>query len=50
MNGVYELTLRAGDGRERRILAWLPTDACNRDFYDKAAKRGIEVTNEKEII
>lgn len=44
MDGIYELTLRAQDGRERRILAWLPTDACLRDFYDKARKRGLTVT------
>ena len=44
MTGIYELTLRAQDGRERRILAWLPTDAVRQDFYDKARKRGLKVT------
>lgn len=43
MTGIYELTLRAADGRERRVLAWLPTDACRQDFYAKARKRGLEV-------
>jgi hypothetical protein len=44
MDGIYELTLRAADGRERRMLAWLPTEACRQDFYDKARKRGLTVT------
>jgi len=44
MDGIYELTLRAQDGRERRILAWLPTEACLQDFYDKARRRGLTVT------
>ena len=43
MDGIYELILRAADGRERRVLAWLPTDAVRQDFYDKAHKRGLEV-------
>ena len=44
MNGIYELTLRAADGRERRVLAWLPTDSVRQDFYDKARRRGLTVT------
>jgi len=47
MDGIYELTLRAQDGRERRILAWLPTDVCLQDFYDKARKRGLTVIENK---
>ena len=43
MDGIYELTLRAQDGRERRVLAWLPTEACRQDFYDKTRKRGLTV-------
>ena len=42
-NNVYGITLRAPDGRERRMLAWLPTDECRQDFYDKARKRGLEI-------
>lgn len=42
-NNVYGITLRAPDGRERRMLAWLPTEACRQDFYDKARKRGLEI-------
>ena len=51
MTGIYELTLRAADGRERRIIAWLPTEACQQDFYDKARKRGLTVieTNDNEL-
>lgn len=41
--GIYELLLRAPDGRERRTLAWLPTEACKQDYYDKATKRGLTV-------
>jgi len=43
MDGIYELTLLAADGRERRVLAWLPTDACRKDFLDKARRRGLEI-------
>ena len=43
MTGIYELTLRAADGRERRVLAWLPNEACRKDFYEKARKRGLTV-------
>ena len=49
MNGIYHLTLRAGNGRERRILAWFPTDAVRQDFYDKARKRGLEIIENKTI-
>ena len=43
MNGIYELTLRAQDGRERRTLAWFPTEEVRQDYYEKARKRGLEV-------
>lgn len=43
MTGIYELTLRAKDGRERQTLAWLPTEAVRQDYYDKARKRGLEI-------
>jgi len=43
MTGIYELTLRAKDGRERRTLAWLPTEAVRQDYYEKARKRGLEI-------
>ena len=41
---VQALTLTAPDGRELRTLAWFPTLACREDFYEKAAKRGLTVT------
>lgn len=43
MTGIYELTLRASDGRERRTLAWLPTEAIRQDFYEKARRNGISI-------
>ena len=48
--GIYELLLRAPDGRERRTLVWLPNEAVRRDYFDKARKRGltIEIINENE--
>lgn len=49
MTGIYELTLRAPDGRERRTLAWFPTEEVRQDFYDKARKRGLEVIENNEL-
>lgn len=43
MTGVYDLILRASDGRERRTLAWLPTEAIRQDFYEKARRNGLEI-------
>lgn len=40
---VQGLTLTAPDGRELRTLAWFPTPECRRDFYEKAARRGLTV-------
>ena len=45
---IQALTLTAPDGRELRTLAWFPTEECRRDFYEKAAKRGLTVTIESE--
>lgn len=47
MTGIFELTLRAKDGRERRTLAWFPTEAARQDFYDKARKRGLEIIEQR---
>lgn len=41
---VYPLILTAPDGRELRTLAWFPTEECREDFYAKAARRGLTVT------
>lgn len=49
MTGIYELTLRASDGRERRTLAWLPTEAIRQDFYEKARRNGIEIVKNEEL-
>lgn len=50
MDGVYELILRAKDGRERRTLAWLPNEQVRKNFYDRAHKKGLEVIDIKEEI
>ena len=50
--GIYELILRAPDGRERRTLAWFPNERCKQDYYEKARKRGLEIeiiNNEREL-
>lgn len=44
---VYCITLTAPDGRELRTLAWFPTEECREDFYEKAAKRGLTITENK---
>lgn len=43
MTGVYEVILRAPDGRERRQLAYIPNDAVRQDIISKACKRGLEI-------
>ena len=43
-NGIYELTLRAPDGRERKVLAFLPTEETRKNFCEQCRKRGLEVT------
>lgn len=43
IDGIYEIILRAPDGRTRRTLAWLPTEAVRRDYFTKAAKRGLTI-------
>ncbi len=50
MTGIYELTLRAKNGEERRQLQWFPTPAARQELYERWRQRGIEVTDEKEII
>lgn len=49
MTGIYELTLRASDGRERRTLAWLPTEAIRQDFYEKARRNGISIVKIEKL-
>jgi hypothetical protein len=50
MNEVFDITLRAANGQERNQLQWLPTPAARQELYERWRKRGIEVTDEKEII
>jgi hypothetical protein len=50
MSQVSEITLRTKNGQERRSLQWFPTPAARSELYDRWRKRGIEVTDEKEII
>lgn len=46
--GIYELTLRAKDGRERNILAWLPNEQVRQDFHNRAERNGLSI-EEKRI-
>ena len=48
MNTIHGLTLRTKDGREQRTLAWFPTEAVRQDFYEKAARRGLEIIINKQ--
>jgi hypothetical protein len=50
MNGVYELTLRTPGGEQRTTLVWFPIPEARRDYHEKAARRGLEITDEKEIL
>lgn len=50
MTGIYELTLRAANGQERRQLQWFPTAATRTELYDRWRQRGIEVTDETLIL
>lgn len=50
MNGVYELTLRTTGGEQRTTLVWLPTPEVQRNYHEKAARRGLEITDEKIIL
>lgn len=49
MTGIYELTLRSATGEERTTLAWFPTEAVREDYHAKAARRGLEIVDEKQI-
>jgi len=44
---IYSIVLRAKDGRERNVLAWIPNQAVREDFYAKARKRGLEVVEKQ---
>lgn len=42
-NNIYEMILRAPDGRERRQLALVPNEQVRQDYYTKARKNGLEI-------
>lgn len=50
MTQVYDITLLAQNGQERNQLQWFPTPAARQELYDRWRQRGIEVTNNKQII
>lgn len=49
MTGIYALTLRAPDGRERKMVAWFPDEGFWQRFSEKARRNGIEIINEQEL-
>lgn len=49
MTGIFDLTLRAPDGRERRTIAWLPTEPVRQDLNEKARRNGLEVIINNEL-
>lgn len=43
MKCVYEVILRAPDGRERRQAAIIPNEEWRQDYIAKAHKNGLEI-------
>ena len=43
MNGIYDLTLRASKGEERRMAAFDPNEQGRHDLADKAHRPGLEI-------
>ena len=43
MTNIYELALTSTDGRKRKTLAWLPTEAIKQELYKTCRKRGLTV-------
>lgn len=43
MNNVFEMILKAPDGRERRQLAYIPNEDVRQDYIAKAKKNGLEI-------
>ena len=50
MKQVYDITLRAKNGEERKRLQWFPTPATRSELYERWRKRDIEIIDEKEIL
>ena len=49
MTSIYDLTLRAPGGRERRMLAWLPAEPVRQEFYEKARRNGLEIIDNSQL-
>ena len=47
VNCIKELILKAPDGREKRMLAFLPTEDTERNFLASAMRMGLEVSEIK---
>lgn len=43
LTGVYTITLTAPDGRERKALAYLPTEAVRQQYYERAKRNGLSI-------
>ncbi len=49
MTGIYELTLTSSHGRERKMLAYLPTEETRRNFLTAAEKRGVSASLRSQV-
>lgn len=45
---IKELTLKAPDGREKQVLASLPTEQTEKNFRKATERKGIEVIKKEE--
>lgn len=43
VSAIFLLTLRAKDGREMHMAAYLPTNEVRRHFFEKAKQNGLQV-------
>jgi hypothetical protein len=50
MKGIYEITLKAKDGMERKMIAFLPTEETKQNLCLQARKRGLEAELRQLII
>ena len=49
MNCFKELILRAPDGTEKRMLAFLPEEKYEQNFREAAARKGLMVVEMKSL-
>ena len=47
INGVFDITLTAPDGRERHPLVYLPTEAVRQQYYERAKRNGLTVVQDR---